>query len=64
MLVNTLILGFSMRERRLAKIVGFSIIGFATMNIATMPLWNIEGLIFFAIIVGTIFASKSSSSAK
>ena len=63
MLINTLILGFSMKEKRLAKIVGFSIIGFATMNIATMPLWNIEGLIFFAVIVGTIFASRSSSGA-
>ena len=49
---------FKMHNRNLAKIVGLSIVGFLIMNLATMPLWNIEGLIFFAIVVGTVFSSS------
>ncbi|MDP2537242.1 O-antigen ligase family protein [Alteromonas stellipolaris] len=54
----TLLEAFSMYQKDLAKIVGLSIVGFLIMNLATMPLWNIEGLIFFAIVVGTVFSSS------
>jgi len=43
-------------KRGLSKIVAFSIIGFLIMNMATMPLWNIEGLIFFAILISVVLA--------
>lgn len=49
---------FKIHKKNLAKIVGLSIIGFLIMNLATMPLWNIEGLIFFAIVVGIVFSSS------
>lgn len=52
---------FKIQQKKLAKIVGLSIIGFLIMNLATMPLWNIEGLIFFAIVVGTVFSSSKQS---
>lgn len=58
MIFFTLLEAFSMYQKDLAKIVGLSIVGFLIMNLATMPLWNIEGLIFFAIVVGTIFSSS------
>ena len=35
-------------------------IGFLTMNLATMPLWNIEGLIFFSIFCSLVFGSQSA----
>jgi len=57
-IVFTLLKAFSMYQKDLAKIVGLSIVGFLIMNLATMPLWNIEGLIFFAIVVGTVFSSS------
>ena len=44
----------------LSKIVAFSIIGFLIMNMATMPLWNIEGLIFFAILISVVLALSTS----
>lgn len=34
----------------------FSILGLMIMSLSTMPLWNIEGLICYALIAGTIFA--------
>ena len=52
---------FKMHQKNLAKIVGLSIVGFLIMNLATMPLWNIEGLIFFAIVVGTVFSSSKQA---
>jgi hypothetical protein len=43
-----------------SKILGrklfFSILGLMVMSLSTMPLWNIEGLICYALISGTIFA--------
>jgi O-antigen ligase len=43
-----------------SKILGrklfFSILGLMIMSLSTMPLWNIEGLICYALIAGTIFA--------
>ncbi|MBT0587616.1 O-antigen ligase family protein [Alteromonas oceanisediminis] len=36
----------------------FSLLGFLILNLATMPLWNIEGLIVYAIICAAIFAHQ------
>ncbi|MDP2596935.1 O-antigen ligase family protein [Alteromonas stellipolaris] len=52
---------FKIHTKNLAKIVGLSIVGFLIMNLATMPLWNIEGLIFFAIVVGIVFSSSKQT---
>ena len=47
-----------LQDKKLSKILIFSFLGFLTMNLATMPLWNIEGLIFFAIFSSLVFGSK------
>ena len=47
-------------NKGLSKIVAFSIVGFLIMNMATMPLWNIEGLVFFAILIGVVFSTATS----
>lgn len=51
---------FKIANKGLSKIVAFSIVGFLIMNMATMPLWNIEGLVFFAILIGVVFSSASA----
>jgi O-antigen ligase len=58
MLTYVLFLAFKVSDSRLSKILAFSIIGFLIMNLATMPLWNIEGLIFYAIVVGVIITDS------
>lgn len=40
-----------------SKLIG-CFFGYLIMNIATMPLWNIEGLITLSLLVGTVFAVK------
>ena len=44
-------------DKKLSKVMLFSFAGFIAMNMATMPLWNIEGLVFFAIFNAIIFAN-------
>lgn len=46
-----------MKDRHLSKAVFFSLAGFLIMNLATMPIWNIEGLIVYAILLSVIFAN-------
>lgn len=45
----------------LRKLLLLSFFGFLMMNMATMPLWNIEGLIFFSLIGALVFASGPKS---
>jgi len=59
LLAYILTVSFNLSNKPLGKILAFSIIGFMIMNMATMPLWNIEGLIFFALALGTVFANPS-----
>ena len=59
LLAYILFLSFNLSNKPLGKILAFSIIGFMIMNMATMPLWNIEGLIFFALALGIVFANPS-----
>ena len=61
--IYVLLITANVSDKRLAKILPLSLIGFLTMNLATMPLWNIEGLIFFAILIGVTLA-KSAKAAK
>jgi len=63
MLMYVLFHAFKVFDNRLSKILAFSIIGFLIMNLATMPLWNIEGLIFYAIVVGVIFSDSGKQRA-
>jgi len=44
------------RSKVLGKKLFFSVLGIMVMNLSTMPLWNIEGLICYALIAGAIFA--------
>lgn len=53
----TLFTAMKIASASLSKTVSFSILGFITMNLATMPLWNIEGLIFFSIVQAVVFSS-------
>ncbi len=54
----------SVSDKGLRKLLLLSFIGFLTMNMATMPLWNIEGLIFFSLIGAQVFASKPNNQGK
>ena len=54
----------SVSDQGLRKLLLLSFIGFLTMNMATMPLWNIEGLIFFSLIGAQVFASKPNNQRK
>ncbi len=56
LLIFILSSSMKMSDKPLSKIIAFSIAGFLIMNLATMPLWNIEGLIFFALALGVVFA--------
>jgi len=40
------------KNKQFAWMLCSSMVGFLIMNFATMPLWNIEGLILFAILIG------------
>lgn len=62
LLVCTLMTSQSLglKDKMLAKILLLSFLGFLTMNLATMPLWNIEGLIFFSIFSSLVFGSQSA----
>ncbi len=56
--VSTVLQTLSMADSALRKLMLLSFLGFLAMNMATMPLWNIEGLIFFSLIGAQVFASK------
>lgn len=44
------------KNRRFALMLFASMLGFLIMCFATMPLWNIEGLILYAILIGNTIA--------
>ena len=62
-LLNSFVLVTSwlMKNRTLSKRVFFSLVGFLIMNLATMPIWAIEGLIVYAILFGLTFANPGQS---
>ncbi|MCW8090402.1 O-antigen ligase family protein [Alteromonas sp. ASW11-130] len=47
---------FKTNDRRYAWLLFSSLIGFLIMNLATMPLWNIEGLLLYALLIGVIIS--------
>ncbi|NMH60509.1 O-antigen ligase family protein [Alteromonas ponticola] len=47
-----LIQAFKTKDRKFAWLLFSSMIGFLIMNLATMPLWNIEGLLLYALLIG------------
>ena len=57
-----LILAFRCADRHFAWLLFSSMVGFLIMNMATMPLWNIEGLILYAILLGSALAPLPRSS--
>ncbi|WP_414829908.1 O-antigen ligase family protein [Alteromonas sp. H39] len=57
-----LILAFRCADRHFAWLLFSSMVGFLIMNLATMPLWNIEGLILYAILLGSALAPLPVSS--
>lgn len=52
---SVVIQALAIKDNKLSKIIVLSFGGFLTMNLATMPLWNIEGLIFFALLSALVF---------
>lgn len=54
--VYLLICALKHRSKVLGQKLFFSVLGIMVMNLSTMPLWNIEGLICYALIAGAIFA--------
>ncbi len=59
--INVFVNAFKLQHKRLSRVLVLSFFGFLAMNMATMPLWNIEGLIFFAILNSVIIGQKSSA---
>ncbi|MCW8109502.1 O-antigen ligase family protein [Alteromonas ponticola] len=47
-----LVQAFKTNDRKFAWLLFSSMIGFLIMNLATMPLWNIEGLLLYAVLIG------------
>ncbi|MFQ3191019.1 MAG: hypothetical protein ACI936_002155 [Paraglaciecola sp.] len=60
LLVNVYLLkqALNNQSKVLGKKLFFSILGLMIMSLSTMPLWNIEGLICYALISGAVFAKK------
>ncbi|WP_269519982.1 O-antigen ligase family protein [Alteromonas sp. BMJM2] len=58
---SVVIQALAIKDNKLSKIIVLSFGGFLTMNLATMPLWNIEGLIFFAILSALVFNGQLSA---
>ncbi|MCG7649357.1 O-antigen ligase family protein [Alteromonas macleodii] len=62
--ISVLLNALTLKDRKLSKILALSFVGFLAMNMATMPLWNIEGLIFFAILNAVLIGHKKSSKSR
>ncbi|MEH6712484.1 MAG: O-antigen ligase family protein [Paraglaciecola polaris] len=58
--IIVLVSAWKMEDKQLSKKVFFSLVGFLIMNLATMPIWAIEGLIVYAILLSLIFADLKS----
>ncbi len=56
-----LIQAFKTRDRRYAWLLFSSMVGFLIMNLATMPLWNIEGLLLYALLIGVTISPVNSA---
>ena len=54
--IYLLISALKHRSKVLGQKLFFSVLGIMVMSLSTMPLWNIEGLICYALIAGAIFA--------
>lgn len=61
LIVTTLLLNAAkIADKSQSRLLLFTLVGWAILNMATMPLWNIEGLLFLAILVGLVFAPRSA----
>jgi len=49
---------FLLRNKEISLRVFYSLIGFLTLNLATMPLWALEGMIIYAILISVIFSKQ------
>lgn len=58
-LVNFYLLlsAWNMQENAYSKKIFFSIIGFLILNLATMPLWALEGMIVYGMLISVTFAN-------
>lgn len=48
---------WNMREKTYSKRIFFSIVGFLILNLATMPLWALEGMIVYGMLISMTFAN-------
>lgn len=55
--VYLMISAWMMKNRQLSNKIFFSIIGFLILNLATMPLWALEGMIVYAMLISITFAN-------
>ena len=53
----------SIPSKHYNRTTSFTFLGLLIMCLATMPLWNIEGLIFFALLFGVILGTHQNRSA-
>jgi hypothetical protein len=50
---------FLLRNKAISLRIFYSLIGFLTLNLATMPLWALEGMIIYAILISVILSKNA-----
>lgn len=58
--VYLLISAWRIDNRNISNKVFFSIIGFLILNLATMPLWALEGMIVYGVLISVTFANPKT----
>lgn len=58
--VYLLISAWRIKNRNIAHKIFFSIIGFLILNLATMPLWALEGMIVYGILISVTFTNPAA----
>lgn len=58
--VYLLISAWRMKNRDFSNKIFFSIIGFLILNLATMPLWALEGMIVYGILIAITFTNPTT----
>ncbi|PKI01721.1 O-antigen ligase [Glaciecola sp. 33A] len=49
---------FLLKDKEISSRIFYSLIGFLILNLATMPLWALEGMIIYAMLISVIFSKK------
>lgn len=62
--IYLLVSAWKIKDRALSQKLFYSYVGFLIMNFATMPLWALEGMIVYAILMSVTFANPKLAQKK